>query len=71
MKKYVKKITAYDLYDGFTVEVDKGEFYLFHKDFGDKMHMFGLPGLDSAGEEEIIEATAGTYIAAFENSYSA
>lgn len=66
MKKYVKMITAYDLSDSFTVEVENAdcsfEFYLHHKSSGDKMYMFGLPSLDGTTAEEIIEANAEVYI---------
>ena len=69
MKKYVKTINVYDMPNGFTVEVDSvdstREFYLHHKDYGDKMYMFGLPSIEEASEEGIIETNAAMYISVY------
>ena len=73
MKKYVKTINAYDISDGFTVEVDNvdsaREFYLHHKDYGDKMYMFGVPSLDETNEEGVIELNAEMYVSIFKKNF--
>lgn len=60
--KYVKTITAYTLPSGFIIEADKGEevtdFYIYHRDYGVKMLMFGLCNYDASEQEEILYANA-------------
>lgn len=76
MKKYKKTITAYELADAFTVEVEETEetvdFYITHDAIGIKMFMFGLYNVCPFEEdeiEEIIEANAEQYIDIYTNKY--
>ncbi len=71
--KYVKTITAYTLPSGFIVEADKGEevtdFYIYHKDYGVKMLMFGLCNYDMDEQEDILYANALRYMDIYKDEY--
>ena len=71
--KYVKTITAYTLPYGFIIEADKCEevtdFYIYHKDYGIKMLMFGLCNYDTAEQEEILYANAPQYMDIYKDEY--
>ena len=73
MKKYQKTITVYELDGGFFVEVckedDVVEFFLCHKNYGVKSHMFGLFNCDSETEEQILEANAEDYMNIYKAEY--
>lgn len=73
MKKYQKTITVYELPDSFEVEVHIDEeltnFYISHKAYGNKMHMFGLYDCDTDTEEQMIEANAEKYMDVYKAEY--
>ena len=75
MNKYEKTITVYTLPFGFKVEVDRNEetseFYISHKDYGDKMHMFGLANCDTTEQDSIVRSNAIEYMALFLKQYRA
>ena len=52
--------------NGFIIEADQGEeitdFYIYHKDYGIKMLMFGLCNYDAAEQEEILYTNAIRYV---------
>ena len=69
MKTYKKEITVYDfegIFDGFCVEVDCSgemtEIYLYHKDYADKMLMFGIDIKDEWEIRDIIAANIEEHI---------
>ena len=69
MKTYKKEITVYDfegIFDGFCVEVDCSgemtEIYLYHKDYAEKMLMFGIDIKHEWQIRDIIAANIETYI---------
>ena len=71
--KYVKTITVYTLPSGFIIEADKGEevtdFYIYHRDYGVKMLMFGLCNYDASEQEEILYANAPRYMDIYKDEY--
>lgn len=73
IKKYVKTITVYTLPSGFIIEADKGEevtdFYIYHRDYGVKMLMFGLCNYDASEQEEILYANAPRYMDIYKDEY--
>ena len=72
-KKDVKSITVYTLPNGYIIEADKGEeitdFYIYHKDYGVKMLMFGLCNYDASEQEEILYANAPRYMDIYKDEY--
>ncbi|MBR4022743.1 MAG: hypothetical protein IKI94_09200 [Ruminococcus sp.] len=73
INKYVKTITVYTLPSGFIIEADKCEevtdFYIYHKDYGIKMLMFGLCNDDTAEQEEILYVNAPQYMDIYKDKY--
>lgn len=73
IKKDVKSITVYTLPNGYIIEADKGEeitdFYIYHKDYGVKMLMFGLCNYDASEQEEILYANAPRYMDIYKDEY--
>ena len=73
MRQYQKTITVYELHDDFVVEVHREkeltEFYIYHKTYGIKTLMFGLPDCDVATEAQIIEANVEDYMAIYKEEY--
>ena len=73
INKYVKTITAYTLPYGFIIEANKGEevtdFYIYHKDYGVKMLMFGLCNYDTSEQEEILYTSASRYMDIYKDEY--
>lgn len=71
--KYVKTITAYTLPYGFIIEADQSEevtdFYIYHKDYGIKMLMFGICNCDVAEHDEIVRANATQYMLIYTENY--
>lgn len=71
--KYVKTITAYTLPYGFIIEADQSEevtdFYIYHKDYGIKMLMFGICNCDVAEQDEIVRANATQYMLIYTENY--
>ena len=55
MKKFQKTITAYEFPNGFIVEISKKEvyteFWIYHKRYGIKDMMFGIPNEFEAAHE--------------------
>ena len=68
-----KTIMVYTLSAGFTVEVeikeDCSDFYICHKDYGDKMYMFGLENKDITSVDDIILSNANEYMELFCDTY--
>ena len=73
IKKDVKSITVYTLPNGYIIEADKGEeitdFYIYHKDDGVKMLMFGLCNYDMDEQEDILCANALRYMDIYKDEY--
>lgn len=73
MNKYEKTITVYTLPFGFKVEVEKNEeiseFYISHKDYGDKMYMFSLSNCDTTEQDNIVSSNAIEYMELFLKQY--
>ena len=73
IKKDVKSITVYTLPNGYIIEADKGEeitdFYIYHKDYGVKMLMFGLCNYDPAEQEDILYTSASRYMDIYKDEY--
>ena len=73
IKKYVRTITVYTLPSGFIIEADKGEevtdFYIYHRDYGVKMLMFGLCNYDMDEQEDILYANALRYMDIYKDEY--
>lgn len=73
IKKDVKSITVYTLPNGYIIEADKGEeitdFYIYHKDYGVKMLMFGLCNYDMDEQEDILYANALRYMDIYKDEY--
>ena len=73
IKKDVKSITVYTLPNGYIIEADKGEeitdFYIYHKDYGVKMLMFGLCNYDPAELEDILYTSASRYMDIYKDEY--
>ena len=73
MKKYQKTITVYELDGGFFVEVckedDVVDFFLCHKNYGVKAHMFGLCDFYGMTEEELVLANIAEHIAFYKAEY--
>ena len=73
MKNYQKTITVYELDGGFFVEVSKQddvvEFFLCHKNYGVKSHMFGLCEFYGMTEEELVLANIAEHIAFYKAEY--
>ena len=57
----------------FIIEADKGEevtdFYIYHRDYGVKMLMFGLCNYDASEQEEILYANAPRYMDIYKDEY--
>ena len=73
MKKFQKTITAYEFPNGFIVEISKKEvyteFWIYHKRYGIKDMMFGIPNKCKAEHEAIMLANIQQYIESYEEEY--
>lgn len=73
-KKYNKKILVYEIKYDFIVEVIKddkdntSEFWLYHKDYGIKMFMYGIE-CDEKEYEELIFSDINSYINIYKKEY--
>ena len=73
MKKFQKTITAYEFPNGFIVEISKKEvyteFWIYHKRYGIKDMMFGIPNEFVAAHEEIMLANVQQHMDYYEEEY--
>ena len=73
MKKFQKTITAYEFPNGFIVEISKKEvyteFWIYHKRYGIKEMMFGIPNEYAALNEEIMLANVLQHMDFYEEEY--
>lgn len=75
MKTYTKEIVVYELegrFDGFCVEVhgneDATSLYLYHKQYGIKMHMIGVNS-NEREIEELIDGLIEDYVETYNNCF--
>lgn len=75
MEKADRKITVYELDDGFYLDIADGkdgyEAWLYHEDYGIKSMMFSIP-FSKAGKKrfkEIVEQNIDEYISSYEEDY--
>ena len=68
-----KVIETYEIENGFYLDIqekkDTLEFYIYHKDYGIKMLMFGLCNYDASEQEEILYANAPRYMDIYKDEY--
>ena len=73
MKKFQKTITAYEFPNGFIVEISKKEdyteFWIYHKGYGIKDMMFGIPNEFEAAHEEIMFANVQQHMDYYEEEF--
>lgn len=73
IKKYQKTITAYEFPNGFVVELSQDndcmEFWLYHKRYGIKDMMFGIPNEFEAAHEEIMLANVQQHMDYYKKKY--
>lgn len=75
MTKTEIKTTTYEYDAGYYIDiVEKSEEYeafIYHKDYGIKLHMFGMPKSqqDYTAFLDIVEANAGDYIKDYKEEY--
>lgn len=74
IQKTEKTVTVYTLVDNFAVEVETWDevthFFMFNKEYGNKLYMFGVPNCTPAVEEELVRANAEDYMAFFEKMHT-
>lgn len=73
MKRIQKTINAYEFSNGFIVEISKEEanteFWIYHKMYGIKEMMFGIPNEYAALNEEIMLASVQQHMDLYEEEY--
>ena len=73
IEKKSKIINVYNLPNNFRVETETAEgetdFYLCHKSYGDKMHMYGISHCTAEAEVQFIMANVEEYIEIFNKRF--
>jgi len=73
MKRIQKTINTYEFSNGFIVEISKEEanteFWIYHKMYGIKEMMFGIPNEYAALNEEIMLANVQQHMDFYEEEY--
>ena len=73
MKRIQKTINTYEFSNGFIVEISKEEanteFWIYHKMYGIKEMMFGIPNEYAALNEEIMLANVQQHMDYYEEEY--